>query len=69
MGDGGGGEEEERWGNWKGRAINLSNRLSEGVIIGERGFGIDLFSPFTKKSPMPWLRSIFQSSGDKGSNF
>ena len=25
MGDGGGGEEEERWGNWKGRAINLSN--------------------------------------------
>ena len=38
-GGGGVGEEEERWGYWKGRAINLSNRLSEGVIIGEGRFG------------------------------
>ena len=44
-GGGGGGEDEETWSYWKGRAINLSNRLSERVIIGERGFGIDLFSP------------------------
>ena len=36
-------------GYWKGRPLNLSNRLSEGVITGERGFGIDLFSPFSQE--------------------
>jgi len=38
-GGGCGGEEEERWGYWKGKPINLSNRLFEAVIIGEGRFG------------------------------